>query len=249
MCIVLGHFDGCSVHNGFVCCIVHNGSAGKIIYLVAFNVSFGMRLWHARKSSLELCDQCRESFRLFIRCEVTAGQALDLDAEFTEAFLGKVNLPMFKGIFVAATHQERKLIAISLEKLTEIEPFTLRFVISHEACGGGEVEQAVVAVQGAVELAKLGVRYVVAFRPHFPDSWHPLEQCEGTAQASPGPIGEAAQRRRGIPWVGMPVRKEPAIEDENAANVRPARRFTSFSQLKPAAQMLQHDERGKIKGD
>jgi hypothetical protein len=46
-------------------------------------------------------------------------------------------LPVFKGIFVAAAYQERKLISISLEDAAEVEPIALRFMIDHEARGGG----------------------------------------------------------------------------------------------------------------
>ena len=35
---------------------------------------------------------------------------------------------MLKGIFVAAAHQERKLISISLEEVAEAEPVALRFM-------------------------------------------------------------------------------------------------------------------------
>src|SRR5215472_124236 len=100
-----------------------------------------------------------------------------------------------------------------------------------------------------MELMELGVRYVIAFGPHFPYSWHPFEQHEGATQASPGPLGEAAQHRRGVPWVGVPVRKEPAVEDENAAYIRSARRFAPLRALNPASQMLQDDKRGEVKGD
>jgi hypothetical protein len=85
-----------------------------------------------------------------------------------------------------------------------------------------------VAVQGAMELAQLGVRYLITFGPHLPYSWCPLEQREGTAQAPACPVGEAAQHWRGVPRVGVPVRKEPAIEDEDAAYVGPACGFAPF---------------------
>jgi hypothetical protein len=39
---------------------------------------------------------------------------------------------VFKGIFVAAAHQEWELIAIRLEEVTEVKPIGLRFVIGHE---------------------------------------------------------------------------------------------------------------------
>jgi len=69
-------------------------------------------LWFSCKSSLELRDQSRQGFRLFIRGEVTAGQPLNLEAEVAQSFLREIDLPVFKGIFVAAAHQERELIAI-----------------------------------------------------------------------------------------------------------------------------------------
>jgi len=51
--------------------------------------------------------------------------------------LRESKLPMLEGIFVAAAYQERELIAISLEEVTEVEPVSLHFLISHEAgcCG------------------------------------------------------------------------------------------------------------------
>ncbi len=68
---------------------------------------------------------------------MAAGQTLDPKTERFQPFLREVHLPMFKGIFVAAAYQERELIAISLEEVTEVEPVALRFVIRHEAgcCG------------------------------------------------------------------------------------------------------------------
>ena len=110
-----------------------------------------------------------------MRGEVATGQPLDLEAEFAQAFLRKVNLPMFKRVFVAAADQKRELSAISLEDVTEIEPVLLRFVIRYEASSGGEVEQAVVTVQGVMELAELGFSYAIAFGPHRSYSWHSLE--------------------------------------------------------------------------
>ena len=93
---------------------------------------------------------------------MAAGQTLDLKAEFTQPFMRELDLSVFKGIFVAAAHQKRELMVISSEELTEVESVTLRFVISHEARCCGEVEQAIVTVQGAMELADLGVCYPVA---------------------------------------------------------------------------------------
>ena len=74
---------------------------------------------------------------MLVRGEVTTGHTLDLDADLAQPFLREVDLPVFKGIFVAAAHKERELIAISLEEVTEVEPLALRFVIGHEArcCG------------------------------------------------------------------------------------------------------------------
>ena len=51
----------------------------------------------------------------------------------------------------------------------------------------------------------------------------PWSSVDEAVAASPG--GEAAQHRRGVPRVGVPIRKEPAIEDENASYIRPARGF------------------------
>ena len=182
-----------------------------------------------------------------MRGEVTTGQSLDREAEFAQSFLREVDLLVFKGIFVAAAHQERELIAISLEELTEVEPIALRFVISHEARCGGEVEQAVVTVYGAVEFAEFGVCYVIAIRPHLPYSGHSFEQREGEAPA--GSVGEAAQHRRRVPRVGVPACKEPAIEDQNAAYVRTTRGFAPLYALEPASQVLQNDKRRKVEGD
>jgi hypothetical protein len=84
-------------------------------------------------ASLELRDQSRQRFGLFIRGEVTTGQPLDLEAKLAQPFLREIDLPVFKGIFVAAPHQERELIAISFVEVTEVEPIALRFVVSHEA--------------------------------------------------------------------------------------------------------------------
>jgi hypothetical protein len=163
--------------------------------------------------------------------------------------LREVDLPMLKGIFVAAAHQERELIAISLEEVTEVEPFPLRFVISDEACRGSKVKQTIVAVHGAMELAEFGVRYVIAFGPHLPYSWHPLEEPEGSAHAPASPVRESAQHRRGVPRVGVPVRKESSIEDERAAYMRPGKCFAPLRVLKPTSQYLQNGKRGKVEGD
>src|SRR5258708_28640543 len=47
----------------------------------------------------------------------------------------------------------------------------------------------------------------------------------------------------------MPIREKPAIEDENATYLRPARRFSPLGPLKPTSQVLQDDKRGKVKSD
>jgi hypothetical protein len=157
---------------------------------------------------------------------MAAGQPFDLEAELSQSLLREIDLSVFKWIFVAAADQERELIAIRPEELTEVEPIALRFVISHEACGRGEIEQAIVAVHGAMHLAQLGVGYMIAVGPHLPHSWHSLKQREGPAYALAGPIGKAAQHRRGIPRVGVPIREEPAIKNENSAYFGPTRGFT-----------------------
>jgi len=159
-----------------------------------------------------------------MRGEVTAGQPLDLEAQLTQPFLREIDLPMFKGIFVAAADKERELISISLKETAEIEPIALRFVICVEARCGSEVEHAIVAAQGIMQLANLGVRDLIAFGPHHAD--RQLEQSEGTAETGAGPIGKAAQDWRGEPRVRVPIREKSAIEDEDAAYLRPARRFT-----------------------
>src|SRR5262249_34852722 len=141
-----------------------------------------------------------------------------------------------KGMFMGGAHLERELSAISLEEAAEVEPIALRFVIGHEACSSREVKQAIVSAHGVVELANLSVRDLIVFGPHNPG--HHLEQGEGTAQTPAGPVGEAAQNWRGEPRGRMPVRERAAIEDENAAYVRPARGFAPLSALEPAPQVL-----------
>ena len=177
-----------------------------------------------------------------MRREVTTGQPLDLEAEFAQAFLRKVNLPMFKRVFVAAADQKRELSAISLEDVTEVESIPLRFVIRNEASSGGEVEQAIVTVHRAMKFADLGLRYVVALGPHLPYSWHPLEQREGAAQVPAGTFRQAAQHRRGVPRMGMPVREQPAIEDEDSTYVRSFSGFAPLRALKPTSQEFQNDK-------
>jgi hypothetical protein len=58
---------------------------------------------------------------------------LDLEAEFAQPFMREFDLSVFKGIFVAAAHEERELIPVSLEEVTEIEPVALRFVMATKA--------------------------------------------------------------------------------------------------------------------
>jgi len=152
-----------------------------------------------RRLELELRNQSRQGFWLFIRGEVSAGQPLDLEAQLVQSFLCEVHLPVFKGIFIAAAHKEWELIAISLEEVTKVEPIALRFVISHEACSRGEEEQAIVTVHDAMNLEKFGVSYAIAFGPHLPYSRHPLEEREGAAHPPASPIGESVQQGRGVP--------------------------------------------------
>ncbi len=97
---------------------------------------------------------------------MTARQTHDLEAEFAQPFLRKVDLPMFKGIFVTAANKERELSAISLEEVAEVKPVALRFVIGCEARCSREVEPAIVAVYSVVDLADLGVRDLIDFGPH-----------------------------------------------------------------------------------
>src|SRR5215813_11564590 len=174
--------------------------------------------------------------------EVTAGQPLDPEAGLAQSFLREIDLPVFKGIFVAAAHEKREPIAVRPEEVAEIEAITLRFVISYEARRGGEVEQPIMTVHCVVKLAEFGLRDVIVLGPQLPDSWQPLEQREGTAHARASPVRETAQQRRGIPRVGMPVRKEAAIEDENAGRAGDPRRFASLRSLKPTSQYLQNDK-------
>src|SRR5262249_7298747 len=124
--------------------------------------------------------------------------------------------------------QKWELIVISLEEATEVEPIALRFMISHDTGGGGEVEQAVVTVHGGVEFDEFGFRYVIASGPHLSYPWHPLEQPAGTAHALVGRVGEEAQHRRRVPRMGVSVGEEPAIEDKHSAYLRPERGFTPF---------------------
>jgi hypothetical protein len=125
----------------------------------------------------------------------------------------------------------------------------LRLVIGDEAGCGGEVEQAIVPVHGAVELAELGVCYAIVFGPHLPYSWHPLKQPQRAANTLAGSIRETAQHGRGVPGVAVPVREEPSIKDENSAYFGPAGGFTAASALKPTSQVLENDKRGKVEGN
>ena len=153
------------------------------------------------KSSLELGDQPRQRFRLFIRGEMPTGQLLDPEAECAQAFLCKFDLPAFKGIFLAAADQERKLIAISLEELAEIEPVALCIVVSRETGARREVEAAIMAIYALQEFANLIVRDLIASRPHH--ACHHLGHSERAAQTSTRPFGKAAQHGGGVPRVGV----------------------------------------------
>ena len=123
-----------------------------------------------------------------MRGEVTARQPRDLEAKLAQPFLRELDLPVLKGILIAAAYQEREFAAVSLEEVAEVEPIALGFVIGHEARSCREVEQAIVAVQGAMELANLGIRHLIALGPHHPH--HHLEQGEGAPQALAGPDGD-----------------------------------------------------------
>src|SRR5690348_970701 len=103
-----------------------------------------------------------------MRGELTAWQTLDPEAEFSQSFLREIDLPMLEGIFLAAAHQERGLISISPVEVAEVEPIALCFVISREASRCGEVEHAIVAIQGTMELADLGISHLITFGPHHP---------------------------------------------------------------------------------
>jgi hypothetical protein len=99
-----------------------------------------------------------------------------------------------------------------------------------------------------VELAELGVCYVIVFGPHLPYSWHPLKQPQRAANTLAGSVRETAQHRRGVPRVGVTVGKKPAIKDENSVYIRPGR-FATLSPLKPTSQVLENDKRGKVEGN
>src|SRR5215471_19093998 len=202
---------------------------------------------HSCQSSLEFRDQGCQGFGLLVRGEVTAGQALDLEAELAQPFFREVDLPVLERILIAAADQERELIAISLEEAAEVEPIALRLVIGHEARRGGEIEEAIAAAHGVVQLADLGVRDLIGFGPHHAS--RQLEEPVGASQTRVGPLGEAAQDRRGVPRVGVPLREEPAIEDDNAAYGRPARGLPTLGAFEPASQMLEDDKRGKVERD
>jgi len=171
---------------------------------------------------------------------VTARQTHNLEAEFAQPFLRKVDLPMFKGVFVTTANKERELTAISLEEVAEVEPVALRFVIGCEASCSREVEPAIVAVYSVVDLADLGVRDLIDFGPHNSPQHH-LEHGEGARQTLAGPVGDAAQDRRGVPRVRVPAREKPTIEDVNPTYFRAAYGFALLRALKAASQMLQDD--------
>ena len=95
---------------------------------------------------------------------MTAEQPLDPKADFSQPFLCEVYLPVFKGIFVAAAHEERELIAISGEQAAEVEPIALRLVIGHETWpAAARKNRAIVAVQNALEFAHLGICHPIVF--------------------------------------------------------------------------------------
>ena len=119
---------------------------------------------------------------------MTAGQPLDPKAEFSQPFLREVYLPVLKWIFVAAAHQERELIPISLEKAAEVEPFALRLVVGHETCCGGKKEEAIAAIQHALELAYFGICHLIVFGPSHP--YQRLEQSKGAARPRERPVRE-----------------------------------------------------------
>jgi hypothetical protein len=98
-----------------------------------------------------------------------------------------------------------------------------------------------------MQLTDLGISHMIAFRPHHPH--HHLEQGEGAAQTLACTVREASQNWRGVPRVGMRVREEPAIQDEDAAYFRTACGFAPLGALKPASEMLQDDKRGRVKGN
>ena len=69
---------------------------------------------------------------------MTAGQALDLEAELAQPSFREIDLPVLERILIAAADQKRELIAISLEEAAEVEPVALRFVVGKEtALHGG----------------------------------------------------------------------------------------------------------------
>jgi hypothetical protein len=201
------------------------------------------------ESSFEIRDQPRECRGLLIGSEVTTPQSFDFETKLAQSFLREVDLPVFKGIFVAAAHKEREVASISLEEIREVEPNALRYVISHKTRSRGQIEQAVVTIHGAMELADFEVRYVIASGPHFPNSRHPLEEREWAAEPLAGPVGEAAQHWSGVPRVRVSICKEPTIEEEDAAYFRSGHRLAPFRALKAASQDLQYDKGRKIKRD
>src|SRR5262245_6935035 len=178
---------------------------------------------------------------------MTARQALDLKAELAQPFLRQADLPVFKGILVAAADEERELAMINREEASEVEAAALRFVIGREASGSRQVEQAIMAVHGVVKLADLSVSNPVALRPHH--ACQQLEHREGASDPWLESARELAQDRRCVPGVRVATWEKPAIKDENAAYVRPARRFTPLRALKPPLEMLQDDKRGKVEGN
>jgi len=124
----------------FDCDLSLSRNSGVAFRRSTVNGSAPFSVCFPHESSLEIRDQSRKRSRLLIRREMTTGQALDLEAELAQSFLCKVDLPVFKRIFIAATHEKLEPIAISHEEGTEVESIALRFVIDDESRSGGEIE-------------------------------------------------------------------------------------------------------------
>jgi len=116
---------------------------------------------------------------------VTAGR--NLEAEPTKAFFREVDLSVLKGIIIAAAHQERELIAVSLEKAAEVEPIALRLMIGHEACCCAKVEQAIVGwgSRRCAQLRKPGLGGIRGLLSYFWADWFPISRRNGIS----GPTG------------------------------------------------------------
>jgi hypothetical protein len=76
-----------------------------------------------------------------------------------------------------------------------------------------------------------------------------LNQPQRAANTLAGSVRETAQHRRRVPRVGVPVREEPSIEDQNAAYFGPAGGCTAASARKPTPQVFENDKRGKVEGN